>query len=224
MPTKLGNGGTSQEAYNPQDGKYTDEGNISQEEAEAMRYYGKLVTPETENKHKNELVEAAQKYFDYYKKYGEAPAEKTEKYGNIQKASFDEYYEEYDWAYEHLENLIDNNDFGYPEFEELEEEKREAVLQEAFVRYLDDGNDFNSSMQEDEVLNSMYNYIEEIMNENQSISKKPENNSYLNFMRRNDYGFDYSQNQNHPERTWQHGEQLYNRRNNKNKKQLFPID
>lgn len=36
MPTKLGNGGTSQEAYNPQDGKYTDEGNISQEEREEL--------------------------------------------------------------------------------------------------------------------------------------------------------------------------------------------
>jgi hypothetical protein len=40
MPTKLGNGGTSQEAYNPQDGRYTDEGNISQEEAQAMNMMG----------------------------------------------------------------------------------------------------------------------------------------------------------------------------------------
>jgi hypothetical protein len=40
MPTKLGNGGTSQEAYNPQDGKYTDEGNVSKEEQEAMKLLG----------------------------------------------------------------------------------------------------------------------------------------------------------------------------------------
>lgn len=40
MPTKLGNGGTSQEAYNPQDGKYTDEGNVSKEEQEAMNLLG----------------------------------------------------------------------------------------------------------------------------------------------------------------------------------------
>lgn len=40
MPKKLGNGGVSMEAYNPQDGKYTDEGNISQEEREAMNLLG----------------------------------------------------------------------------------------------------------------------------------------------------------------------------------------
>lgn len=40
MPTKLGNGGTSMEAYNPQDGRYTDEGNVSREEQEAMNLLG----------------------------------------------------------------------------------------------------------------------------------------------------------------------------------------
>ena len=164
MPTKLGNGGTSQEAYNPQDGKYTDEGNISQEEAEAMRYYGKLVTPETENKHKNELAEAAQKYFDYYKKNGEAPTETTKKYGDSQKESFDKYYEEYDWAYEHLQNLIDQNNFGHTELEEMDQEEQEYILKKAFVNYLDDGNDFNSSMREDEVLEKMYDYVDEVIN------------------------------------------------------------
>ena len=36
MPTKLGNGGKGPETYDPQTGRYTDDGNVSSEEKKAM--------------------------------------------------------------------------------------------------------------------------------------------------------------------------------------------
>lgn len=245
MPTKLGNGGKGPEAYNPQDGRYTDEGNISKNE----RYEGYLRKKEHELDWRNIAYpvdsEQSKKIIqDFYNSgyetedgsptvvdiYGEfvylnkrEPESLDElidfvkeevigfmEYGlsngydfntvskkspylvkrraqgpgippnnpNEQKKAmeimntgekrtiadkFNDYYEEYDWAYDELQNLIDRNDFGYPEFEELEEEERDEILQEAFVKYLDEGNDFNSLMKEYEVLEPMCDYITEIM-------------------------------------------------------------
>lgn len=129
MPKKIGNGGAGLEAYSQQDGRYTDEGNISQEERKAMNLMG---------------------------------------LEQEQKGSFDEYYDDYDeygWAYDLMQDLIDRNDFGLPDFEELDEEERDEILQEAFVQYIDDGNEFDTSMREYEVLDKMYFYIEDIMYE-----------------------------------------------------------
>ena len=64
MPKKLGNGGISMEAYNPQDGKYTDEGNISQEELqelEIMKLFGIRPTKPSLPERKPKLPEVIRK-------------------------------------------------------------------------------------------------------------------------------------------------------------------
>lgn len=55
MPVKLGNGGKGPEAYNQYDGKYTDEGNISQEERKAMNFFGVKDNQQVQENNENKI-------------------------------------------------------------------------------------------------------------------------------------------------------------------------
>lgn len=153
MALKKGNGGYGLEAYDESNGKYTDEGNTSKEERKAMELMGL----EEENKIINDedYVSEDDDDNDEYRNDHEYTEEEI-------REKFYDYYREYDWAFDLIMKYHKNHDLGFlfSDFEIDDEDLIEEILEEAFVRYLDEGKEFDSSMRRYEVLDPFYEDIE----------------------------------------------------------------